>query len=66
MIFQEAIILALVVEAKAVQAEIFSMQANDADPNTGKYTEQSYISLSNRLHAISQEIQQIARSGVFS
>ena len=66
MISQAAIILALMVEAKSIEVEVISMQANDADTSAGKYTEQSYIDKSNQLAAIAEEIQQIARSGVFS
>lgn len=62
---QEANILALVIQAKAIEVEVISMQAND-NTEGSKYTEQSYLDKANALYAISGEIQLLARSGVFS
>jgi hypothetical protein len=63
---QEANILALVVQAKAVEVEVMSMRANDqsaGEAGAGCYTEQSYLDKAQALYAISNEIQQLARSG---
>ena len=66
----EAQILALNVQAMAVQAEIAACQAHDqhqkAIGESGFYTEETYVNLSNELHRIAGEMQTIARSGGLS
>lgn len=66
--FHEAIIQALAIQAEGVKVKVIAMQAFDAThaPNGGGYTEEAYDSCSKTLFAISDEIQQIARSGVLS
>lgn len=63
----EAIIAALIIEAKAVEADVISMQAHDAAAEkngTGMYTEEAYLQKSAALFAIATQIQEIARSGM--
>lgn len=66
----EAQILALNVQAMAVQAEITAYQAHDrhkeAIGESGFYTEETYVNLSNELHRIAGEMQTLARSGDLS
>lgn len=61
---QQAIIAALVVQSKAIEVEVEAMLAHDRGNGfTGTYTEQSYLDKAQALYAISNDIQQIARSG---
>ena len=66
----QAQILALNVQAMAVQAEIAAYQTHDrhqeAIGESGFYTEETYINLSNELHRIAGEMQTLARSGGLS
>ncbi|MHB1023316.1 MAG: hypothetical protein ACYC0Z_12995 [Acidobacteriaceae bacterium] len=60
--FQEAQIIALSIEAKAIEAEIIAMQAADA-LGDARYTEDMYLNKAQELYAIANQIQEIARSG---
>lgn len=67
--FQEAQILALMVQAKAIEVEVIAMQANDRGIETsgaGCYTEDAYLGMAQQLHTISNDIQHIAREGHLS
>lgn len=62
----EANILALVVQAKAIEVEVLSMQAIDKEAianGTAQCSAKSYFDSAQSLYAISNEIQQLARSG---
>lgn len=65
---QEAQIIALQIRAKAIEVQVIGMQCYDFSARQrgiGTYLEDSYLELSNELHAIHNEIQELARSGVF-
>lgn len=63
----EAKILALNVQAMAVQAEIMACQSHDrhkeAIGESGFYTEETYVNLSNELYRIADELKTLANSG---
>jgi hypothetical protein len=62
----EANILALVIQAKALEVEVIAMRANDTsegDKGLGCFPKEAYFEKSQALYAISDEIQQLARLG---
>lgn len=64
--FQEAQILALVIQAKGVETEVIAMQARDNQGITFHYTAADYLDKANQLHNIADNIQDIAREGYLS
>lgn len=57
----EAQILSLLVQAKAIEVEVISMQARDRITPTFLYTPQAYFDKANQLGTIASDIHAIGR-----
>jgi hypothetical protein len=59
MTYSEALIHALIIEAKAVEVSVEGMKAHDRNCES-QYTEEAYLSCVNRLEQIAKEIKERA------